>query len=136
MSTRRLTIIHGLSHSRPRHNDLLHTIRRVRAIVQTITADCDCREQLDQALQHFEELEKRRHNKLLFEQARCERRRIISILELLRDIDDSGFRAAEEPDVLIEASLLFDDIATAAEAAGRALRRISPQGGDLNGKGG
>ena len=123
--SRSFTTIDGSSRPQSPNGDVSHVVRRIRTVIMNTALDCDCRERVDGALQHFEALEKSRHHKRLLDQARSRKRRIAALLELLRDIDEIGSQGLDSS-VLIEASLLFEDIAAAARAGSRALRRISP----------
>lgn len=123
--SRSFTTIDGSRRTRSANGDVSHVVRRIRTIINNTALDCDCRERVDGALQHFEALERARHQKQLLDQARSRKRRIAALLELLRDIDEIGSQGVDSS-VLVEASLLFEDIAAAAKAGSRALRRISP----------
>lgn len=99
-------------------------VRRIRTIIMNTALDCNCRDRVDSALQRFETLEQLRDKKRFLDDARQQRRTIEAILELLREIDELGFQDMDEG-VLAEATLLFEDIATAPTAGSQSIKLIS-----------
>ena len=99
-------------------------VSRVANLINTIAPDCGCRGRLTTALHNFADLERRRRALRHLANARSQRDAIVSLLELLRELDefyaDDGDRAVYE-----ETAMLFEDIATAAVAGGRSLKRLA-----------
>jgi hypothetical protein len=87
------------------------TVTRVANLINTIAPNCGCRTRLTAALANFADLERRR-------------RSIVSLLELLRELDE--FYAGEgDKAVYEETAMLFDDIAATAVMGARSLRRLA-----------
>lgn len=85
--------------------------------------DCECRSQLDEALDRFAALERRRAMLGNLSNARSQRRKIEAILLFLRDLDD--LKATEQDySVYKDIAFLFEDIANAAREGADAMRRL------------
>jgi hypothetical protein len=69
------------------------TVNRVANLINTIAPDCGCRTRLTAALENFADLERRRRALRHLDNARSQRDAIISLIELLRELD--GFYAGE-----------------------------------------
>lgn len=102
--------------------DIPDAIHLVRSVVMKSALDCECREKVDAALQQLEAFERQRTHSILLATAREERRKITVLLDMLAD-----FAEDDEMDIgIIEtASLLFADIAAAAQEGSRILREIA-----------
>lgn len=103
-------------------DDLVYRLRRVLSSAQL---DCQCRGTLEDALERFSTLEARRRARNGLQHARSQRDRIASLLFLLGELDDVTEHELD-PTVFAELALIFDDIASAAAAASRALREVGP----------
>jgi hypothetical protein len=85
--------------------------------------DCECRSQLDEALDRFAAMERRRTMRGDLSNACNQRRKIEAILLFLQDLDD--LKATEQDySVFKDVALLFDDIANAAREGADAMRRL------------
>lgn len=102
----------------------IETVSRVANLIDTIAPDCGCRGRLTDALHNFAELERRRRARRHLADARGQRDAIVSLIDLLRELDE--FYAGEgDRTVYEEAAMLFDDIAAAAIKGARDLRRMA-----------
>ena len=100
------------------------TVSRMANLIDTIAPDCGCRGRLTDALHNFADLERRRRARRHLAGARSQRDAIVSLIDLLRELDE--FYAGEgDRTVYEEAAMLFDDIAAAAIKGGRDLRRMA-----------
>lgn len=100
------------------------TVNRVANLINTIAPDCGCRGRLTAALHNFADLERRRRALRHLDNARSQRDAIVSIVELLRELDE--FYAGEgDKAVYEETAMLFDDIAAVAVMGARSLRRLA-----------
>lgn len=96
---------------------------RLAAVMKDARLDCECRSQLDQALDRFAAMERRRTMRGDLSDACSQRRKIEAILLFLQDLDD--LKAAEQDySVFKDIALLFDDIADAAKQGADAMRRL------------
>jgi hypothetical protein len=99
-------------------------VARLTTVIRNASLDCACRSQLDEALDRFAAMERRRAILRDLSDASSRRRKIEAILFFLRDMDD--LKATEQDySVFREVALLFDDIADAAREGGEAMRRLS-----------
>lgn len=98
-------------------------IQRIRAIIQTVDLDCECRDKLDLALDRFELLEQRRHLRALIQDARRQAEQIAALLDLLRELDEVRFDENDNS-VFEELALLFDAIAVAAVTGAGDMRNF------------
>lgn len=100
-----------------------HAILRIRSIILAAAVDCQCRAQIDEALQRLERLERRRENRRRLLTVRNQRRTIATLLDML---EDSGAVDAGAPDigVIAEASLLFAGIAAVAQTGAGLLNEM------------
>lgn len=99
-------------------------VNRVANLIATIAPDCSCRSRLTAALHNFADLERRRQALRHLEDARSQRDAVVSLIELLRELDE--FYAGDgDKAVYEEAAMLFDDILGAAATGGRSLRRLA-----------
>ncbi|WP_246787737.1 hypothetical protein [Agrobacterium sp. AGB01] len=103
-------------------SDIPDAIHLVRSIVMKSALDCECRDTVDAALQQLESFEQQRNQARLLVMAREERRKIGILLDMLGD-----FAEDDETDsgIIEAASLLFADIAAAAQEGSRILKEIT-----------
>ena len=98
-------------------------ITRLTAAMKNVRFDCECRSQLDEALDRFAVMERRRTMRGDLSDACSQRRKIEAILLFLQDMDD--LEATEQDySVFKDVALLFDDIADAAKRGSEAMRRL------------
>lgn len=98
-------------------------VARLTAAMKNARLDCECRSQLDEALDRFAATERRRTMRGDLSNACNQRRKIEAILLFLQDLDD--LKATEQDySVFKDVALLFDDIANAAREGADAMRRL------------
>lgn len=98
-------------------------VTRLTAAMKNAQFDCECRSQLDEALDRFAVMERRRTMRSDLSNACSQRRKIEAILLFLQDLDD--LKATEQDySVFRDVALLFDDIADAAKQGSDAMRRL------------
>lgn len=98
-------------------------VTRLTAAMKNARFDCECRSQLDEALDRFAVMERRRTMRSDLSNACSQRRKIEAILLFLQDLDD--LKATEQDySVFRDVALLFDDIADAAKQGSDAMRRL------------
>ena len=98
-------------------------ITRLTEAMKNARLDCECRSQLDEALDRFAAMERRRMMRGNLSNACSQRRKIEAILLFLRDLDD--LKATEQDySVYKDVAFLFDDIADAAREGADAMRRL------------
>ncbi|MDK1377643.1 MULTISPECIES: hypothetical protein [unclassified Sinorhizobium] len=100
--------------------NLVTVISQIRRLIDAASLECGCRTRVDELLLRFESLTARQREKRMLDQARRQRRRIATIMELLHELDEIGYGDADRS-VLVEARLLFEDIAEAALQGARLL---------------
>ena len=105
------------AHTSPRTDVAL----RLRRVLASVELDCHCRTKLDEALARFSALEGRHQRRNGLREARLHRDWIVAQLTFLADIDEITDRESD-PSVFEEMALLFEDIASQASDAARALR--------------
>lgn len=103
-------------------SDIPDAIHLVRSVIMKNALDCECRDKVDAALQQLEAFERQRNQAKLLAMAREERRKIGILLDMLGD-----FAEDDEMDsgIIEAASLLFADIAAAAQEGSRILKEIT-----------
>jgi hypothetical protein len=103
-------------------SDIPDAIHLVRSVIMKSALDCECRDKVDAALQQLEAFERQRNQAKLLAMAREERRKIGILLDMLGD-----FAEDDEMDsgIIEAASLLFADIAAAAQEGSRILKEIT-----------
>ncbi|MCM2454728.1 hypothetical protein HGO37_04935 [Rhizobium sp. CG4] len=103
-------------------SDIPDAIHLVRSVIMKSALDCECRDKVDAALQQLEAFEQQRNQAKLLAMAREERRKIGILLDMLGD-----FAEEDEMDsgIIEAASLLFADIAAAAQEGSRILKEIT-----------
>ena len=103
-------------------SDIPDAIHLVRSVIMKSALDCECRDKVDAALQQLEAFEQQRNQAKLLAMAREERRKIGILLDMLGD-----FAEDDEMDsgIIEAASLLFADIAAAAQEGSRILKEIT-----------
>jgi hypothetical protein len=103
-------------------SDIPDAIHLVRSVIMKSALDCECRDKVDAALQQLEAIEQQRNQAKLLAMAREERRKIGILLDMLGD-----FAEDDEMDsgIIEAASLLFADIAAAAQEGSRILKEIT-----------
>ncbi len=98
-------------------------VARLTAAMKNARLDCECRSQLDEALDRFAAMERRRTMRGDLSNACNQRRKIEAILLFLQDLDD--LKATEQDySVFKDIALLFDDIADSAKEGADAMRRL------------
>ncbi len=102
--------------------EISRAVGRMRGVMLSGAADCECRDRLDEALRDLEGLERARITERLLSLADNQRRRIEALLVLLGDFNPNEPGALDEG-MIVEAGLLFGDIAAAAELASNLLRQ-------------
>ncbi len=96
---------------------------RLAAAMKNARLECGCRSQLDEALDRFAAMERRRAMRGSLSNACGQRRKIEAILFFLQDLDD--LKATEQDySVFKDIALLFDDIADSAKEGADAMRRL------------
>ena len=102
----------------------IDVVSRFATVIRNAKLDCECRLRLDQTLVRFMALERRRVVRRNLSDARTQRDRIEAFLVFLTELDELE---STEPDqsVYKEMSLLFDDIASAAEQGAELMRQLS-----------
>ncbi len=98
-------------------------VARLAAVVKNARLDCECRSQLDEALDRFAAMERRRTIRSDLSKAGSQRRKIEAILLFLQDLDDLK-TTEQDYSVFKDVALLFDDIAIAAKEGAEAMRRL------------
>ncbi|MBN9244651.1 MAG: hypothetical protein J0I98_17850 [Mesorhizobium sp.] len=98
-------------------------VARLTAVVKNARLDCECRSQLDEALDRFAAMERRRTIRSDLSKAGSQRRKIEAILLFLQDLDDLK-TTEQDYSVFKDVALLFDDIAIAAKEGAEAMRRL------------
>ncbi|THK37878.1 hypothetical protein EHS39_12600 [Ensifer sp. MPMI2T] len=107
--------------------NLVTVISQIRRLIDGASLECGCRARVDDLLLRFESLTARQREKRMLDQARRQRRRIATIMELLHELDEIGYGDADRS-VLVEARLLFEDIAEAALQGARLLNVAASPG--------
>jgi hypothetical protein len=98
-------------------------IARLTAAMKNARLDCACRSQLDEALDRFAAMERRRTMRNDLTNACSQRGKIEAILLFLQDLDD--LKATEQDySVFKDVAFLFDDIANSAKEGADAMRRL------------
>ncbi|WFU50905.1 hypothetical protein [Sinorhizobium terangae] len=100
--------------------NLVAVFGQIRRLIDGAALECGCRARVDDLLLRFESLTARQREKRMLDQVRRRRRRIATIMELLHELDEIGYGDADRS-VLVEARLLFEDIAEAALQGARLL---------------
>lgn len=115
---------HG-SHNSASQSGEIELVSRLAVVIQGAKLDCECRSRLNDTLERFMALERRRIVRRNLFEARSQRDRIEAFLVFLKELDDVE---AAEPDhsVYKEIALLFDDIAQAARQGAELMRQVSP----------
>jgi hypothetical protein len=98
-------------------------IARLATVMKNARLDCECRTQLDEVLDRFAAMERRRVMRSDLSGACDQIQKIEAILPFLRELEEL---TATERDygVYMDIALLFDDIANAAVAGADAMRRL------------
>ncbi len=102
--------------------DIGRAIARMHGAVLSSAIDCECRDRVGEALRDLERLERERIERSLLAAASDQRQRIEALLVLLGDFDPNETDALDDG-TMAEASLLFADIAAAAELGSYLLRQ-------------
>lgn len=103
----------------PGRADIAAAIHLVRDIVLQSALDCGCRDRVHEALRELEDFERQRNIVKLLAAAREERRKIALLTEMLCDFAEDD---TVDEGVVETASLMFLDIAAAAQEGSRILR--------------
>lgn len=98
-------------------------IDRLRRVLRPEALNCTCRVSLDDALDRFDELERRRESRRQLAAARDQKERIAALLGFLSDLD-SLTEAESDRSVFEEMALLFAEIGRSAQAGAAALREL------------
>ncbi|MDE3831870.1 hypothetical protein CN157_27860 [Sinorhizobium meliloti] len=104
------------------NEEISRAVGRMRGAVLSSAVDCECRDRVDGALRDLERLERDRIVQRLLAAADEQRRRIEALLALLADFDPKE-SAVLDDGMIVEAGLLFGDIAAAAELGSSLLRQ-------------
>ncbi|WP_018012293.1 hypothetical protein [Sinorhizobium medicae] len=104
------------------NEEISRAVGRMRGAVLSSAVDCQCRDRVNWALRDLERLERDRIVRRLLTAAGEQRQRIEALLVLLADFD-SNEPAAPDEGMIVEAGLLFGDIAAAAELGSSLLRQ-------------
>jgi GTP cyclohydrolase II len=103
--------------------DIAAAIHLVRNVVLQSALDCDCRDKVHEALRELEDFERQRNVVKLLAAAREERRKIGLLADMLSDFAEDD---TVDEGVVETASLMFLDIAAAAQEGSRILREARP----------
>ena len=109
----------SLSAAAPGGADIAAAIHLVRNIVLESALDCGCRDKVHEALRELEDFDRQRNIVKLLTAAREERRKITLLTEMLCDFAEDD---TVDEGVVETASLMFLDIAAAAQEGSRILR--------------
>lgn len=99
-------------------------VTRIRTILTGADLDCQCRDRLTSALDRFAMLEHERHRRRDLNEARHCRARIMSLLELLTELDEISVSEADQS-VYAEMVLLFEDIEASARSGALSMRALA-----------
>lgn len=99
--------------------DIAAAIHLVRNVVLQSALDCGCRDKVHDALRELEDFERQRNVVKLLAAAREERRKIGLLTDMLSDFAEDD---TVDEGVVETASLMFLDIAAAAQEGSRILR--------------
>ncbi|CUX70204.1 hypothetical protein M0412_22275 [Agrobacterium sp. O3.4] len=109
----------SLSVAAPGGADIAAAIHLVRNVVLQSALDCGCRDKVHEALRELEDFERQRNIVKLLAAAREERRKIGLLTEMLADFAEDD---TVDEGIVETASLMFLDIAAAAQEGSRILR--------------
>lgn len=98
--------------------------RRLDAILSGVDLGCACRERLSEALNAFGAMERLRHRRARLDDARSQVAGILSLLNLLGELDSIGFQEADGS-VFDEIAHLFEDVAEAAHRGAADMRPLA-----------
>lgn len=98
-------------------------VARIEAVLSRIELDCACRERLLEALHAFASMERLRARRSCLQDARHQVAAILSLLDLLGELDGLGLQEMDRT-VFIETALLFEDVAQAALRGAEDMRRL------------
>ena len=98
--------------------------RRIQNVLVGVELDRASRERLDDALNRFAELEAGRARLRGLANARHQRQRIASILDLLAELEDLTVNEVDAS-VFTELALLFDDVVSSARSGAAAMRELA-----------
>lgn len=99
-------------------------IARIEAVLFKIDLDCSCRERLSIALQSFKSIERQRERRMYLKDARNQVAVMLSLLDLLGELDEVGSQEKDQT-VFTEIAHLFEDVAKAALRGAEATRRVA-----------
>lgn len=98
--------------------------QRIERILEGAAVDCVCQERLHGALSRFSELEISRVQSRTLSNARDQRLRIASILDLMVEIEELSVNEVDTG-VFTELACLFDDVANSAHLGAVAMRKLA-----------
>lgn len=101
---------------------------RLTAVLSGVDLDCACRERLIEALSSFNAMERMRHRRARLNDARNQVAGILSLLDLLGELDSVGFQESDRS-VFEEIAHLFDDVAEAARRGAADMRDLAAADG-------
>lgn len=103
----------------------MEVVSRLAIVIGNTELGCECKETLNETLERFVALERRRIARRILSDARRQRDRIEAFLVFLKELDEVQ---EAEPDrtVFREMTLLFDDIAEAGRRGAQLTRQLSP----------
>ncbi|MFP1632270.1 hypothetical protein ACLB6G_11070 [Zhengella sp. ZM62] len=97
---------------------------RLTAVLSGVDLDCACRERLIEALSSFNAMERMRHRRARLNDARNQVAGILSLLDLLGELDSVGFQESDRS-VFEEIAHLFEDVAEAARRGAADMRELA-----------
>ena len=108
---------------------------RLTAVLSGVDLDCACRERLIEALSSFNAMERMRQRRARLNDARNQVAGILSLLDLLGELDSVGFQESDRS-VFEEIAHLFDNVAQAARRGAADMRDLAAgEGVDDQGSG-
>lgn len=97
---------------------------RIRNVLANIELDCSCKERLDEALDRYDTLDRKREYRRYLLDARLQKEKIESLIVFLEELDRHN---SETPDIALfsDFECIFTDIRNAAEEGISASKHIS-----------
>ncbi|MGB3834769.1 MAG: hypothetical protein WA975_23215 [Mesorhizobium sp.] len=102
----------------------MEVVSRLAAVIRDARLECECRSKLDETLERFAALERRRTARGHLSDARHRRETIEAILFFLKDLDELE-TTEQDRSVYVDIALLFDDIADNAREGAMSMRQLS-----------
>lgn len=101
----------------------MEMMTRLTTVIRSAQLDCECRLKLDETLERFARLERRRATRRYLLNARERREQIEVILSFLSDLDELK-PTEQDHSVYVDVALLFDHIAEVAREGADAIRQL------------